>query len=163
MTNINVDNIIEYLQQYYKKTLKSPVVSDISHPFRYYHIKKYFGTWNNALKQAGIPLNRHEIILTECKYCNKEFTKQVKEIIKSYNDFCSHSCSAKFNNSGRKMSCETKEKIRQKLIQIRYTNCVMCDKEFTFRKRKPMTCGTKCLSDLKKKNAKIKKGWIIQE
>jgi len=157
------ENIIKYIQQYYKNMHKSPIMLDKKHPFRYHHIKKYFGTWNNALRESGIPLNRNDIILTECKLCNKEFNKQFKEIVKSNNDFCSHSCSAKYNNKGRKMSSETKEKIRQKLMIIRYTNCVICDKEFSFRKRKPMTCGEKCLSDLKKRNNKIRKGWIIAE
>lgn len=163
MNDITIENILEYIKNYYKTNLKSPIMLDNNHPFRYYHIKKLFGTWNNALSQAGVPLNRHEIVLTECKYCNKSFNKQMKELLKSNYDFCSHSCSAKYNNKGRKMSYETKEKIRQKLIRIRYTNCVMCDKEFSFRKRKPMTCGTKCLSDLKKRNNKIKKGWIIPD
>jgi hypothetical protein len=94
MFEITKDNIIIYLQNYYKTHNKTPIMLDNNHPFRYYHIKQIFNTWNTALKESGIPLNRNEIIITECKVCKKSFTKQFKEIIKSMNDFCSHSCSA---------------------------------------------------------------------
>ena len=159
--NINKDNILTYLKQYYKKNLKSPIMLDNNHPFKYYHIKQFFHTWNNALKEAGIPLNRNTIIITQCKLCKNVFSKQFKEIVKSLNDFCSHSCSAKFNNKGRKMSEETKEKIRQKLQIIRYTKCKICNKEFSYRKRKNMTCGEKCLGDLKRLNNKKKRKLIF--
>jgi hypothetical protein len=158
---INKENILNYLNQYYKDNKKSPIMLDNTHPFRYYHIKQIFQTWNNALKEAGIPLNRNTIIITQCKFCNNVFSKQFKEIIKSLNDFCSHSCSAKFNNKGRKMSEETKEKIRKKLQIIRYTKCKICNKEFSYRKRKNMTCGEKCLGDLKRLINKKKRKLIF--
>lgn len=161
---INKDNIISYIQNYYKQYLKSPVLNgNTEHPFKFYHIKLYFKTWNNALIESNIPLNRNKRILMECKYCKNIFYKQFKEILKSYNDFCSHSCSASYNNIGRKMSEETKEKIRKKLQIIKYTNCKICKREFSYRKRKNLTCGDKCLSDLKKLNNKKKKGLIIEE
>ena len=58
---------------------------------------------------------------------------------------------------------ETKEKIRKKLQIIKYTNCKICKIEFSYRKRKNLTCGDKCLSDLKKLNNKKKRGLIIEE
>jgi hypothetical protein len=160
---INKENIILYIQKYYRIHYKSPIMLDKSHPFRYYHIKQIFQTWNNALRESGIPLNRNKIIVTQCKLCKKPFTKQFKEIIKSLNDFCSHTCSATYNNKGRKMSEETKQKIREKLQVIRYTNCTICSKEFSYRKRKNMTCGDKCLGELKKINNKKRRGLIIDE
>ena len=162
MNEITKENIIIYIKNYYKSNLKSPTMND-NHPFKYYHIKKYFNTWNTALKESGIPLNRHNTVLTECKKCNKSFYKQFKEILKSNNDFCSHSCSAKFNNKGRKMSEKTKQKIRLKLQIIRYTKCEICSKEIIYTKRKKKTCGEKCLADLKRLNYKKKAGIIIEE
>lgn len=158
---INKENIINYIKEYYKKNLKSPRIDHNIHPFNYYQIKKIFNSWNNALIEANIPLNRNKNYIIECKVCKTIFNKQFKEIVKSNNDFCSHSCSATYNNTGRKMSEATKEKIRKKLQIIRYTKCVICDKEFSYRKRKNLTCGNKCLGDLKKLNNKKKKGIII--
>lgn len=158
--SISKDFIISYFKEYYKVNHKSPIIIDNNHPFKYTQVKKLFKTWNNALSEAGLPLNRHEIIITECKQCGEIINKQHKEIIKSNNDFCSHSCSAIFNNTGRKMSNETKEKIRKKLQVIRYTNCKICKIEFRYYKRKKMTCSDRCLSELKKK-INLKKRIII--
>ena len=49
-------------------------------------------------------------ILINCKQCNKQFKKQKAEIIK--NNFCSHSCSAMYNNTHK-----TKGSRRSKLEQ----------------------------------------------
>jgi hypothetical protein len=153
---ITKESIIKYLKEYYNENHKSPILTDINHPFTYYQVKSYFKTWNKALSEAGIPLNRNKIIITQCYLCKKPFNKQFKEIIKSNKDFCGHKCSAIFNNSGRKMSDETKEKIRKKLQLIRFTNCKICNVRFQYFKRKKMTCGDKCLSDLKKLNHRKK-------
>ena len=157
---ITKEFIITYLNDYYHKHGKSPKLVNTDRPFKYHHIKKLFQTWNNALSEAGIPLNRNNIIITQCYLCKKPFNKQLKEIVKSNKDFCSHSCSATHNNTGRKMSEETKEKIRKKLQLIRYTNCIMCNIRFRYFKRKKMTCGDKCLSDLKKLN-KLQKSKLM--
>ncbi len=143
-------SIIKYMKDYYKQHNKSPIIVDTIHPFSYNQVKKLFKTWNNALIEAGLPLNRNDVVITECRQCGVIINKQHKEMIKSYNDFCSHTCSATFNNKGRKMSEETKEKIRKKLQVERYTKCKMCKIEFRYYKRKNQTCGDKCLSDLKK-------------
>lgn len=153
--NITKEYIIDYFKNYFKVHNKSPIIIDYlndSHPFKYYHVRKLFNCWNNALLESGLPLNRSDSTMVECQQCKVLFVKQHKEVIKSYNDFCSHTCSATFNNKGRKMSEETKEKIRKKLQVIRYTNCKICKIEFRYFKRKKLTCGSKCLSDLKKLN-----------
>lgn len=158
--NIMKNEIINYVKEYYTIHNKSPKI-DEDHPFTQHQIKILFKTWSNVLIKADLPLNRHKVITTQCKNCKNPMNKQFKELKKSFNDFCSHSCSASYNNKGRKMSTETKEKIRKKLIIIRFTKCVMCNVEFSYRKRKRQTCGDKCLSDLKVRNNKIKKGIII--
>jgi hypothetical protein len=152
--------IINYIKDYYREHNKSPIQTDNTHPFKLYDVRKYFKTWNCALIESGVPLNRSKLVKTKCKKCNIEFDKQFNNHISTYNDFCSHSCSASFNNTGRKMSESTKEKIRQKLIKIKYTYCVICHIEFSFRKRLTLTCGSKCLSELKTKN-NLKKKYVI--
>lgn len=158
---ISKNSILDYIKSYYFKYNKSPILLDDSHPFKYYHIKKYFKTWSNALSEACIPLNKHDIILTQCKLCNIPINKQFKEIKKSNNDFCSHKCSAIYNNTGRKMSNLTKDKIRNKLQLIRFTKCVICNIEFRYFKKIKKTCGSKCLSDLKKLIFKKKREIIL--
>jgi hypothetical protein len=158
---MNKEEIIKYLSNYYIINNKSPIINE-NHPFTFSNIKKIFKTWNNALISANIPLNRNEKIYVKCKLCKKEITKEFKEIKKSINDFCSHSCSAIYNNKGRIMSEETKEKIRKKLQKIRYTKCKICNIEFRYFKRKNMTCNERCLSLLKKRNNLKKKGIILE-
>jgi hypothetical protein len=153
--------IIDYLVDYYRTHNKVPTILNINHPFSYFHVKKHFDTWNNALTEAGLPLNRYEIIITQCKLCQEPIAKQHKEIIRSNNDFCNHKCAAIYNNTGRKMSEATKEKIRQKLMVIRFTKCKICSIKFEYRKRRRQTCSDKCLSDLKKRINKKKKHLIF--
>lgn len=157
----NKKDIIEYLNYYYNIHKKSPIINE-NHPFTYNTIKKIFKTWNNALIEANLPVNRNEILNVKCKLCKKDILKQYKEIKKSINDFCSHKCSAIYNNTGRVMSNETKEKIRKKLQIIRYTKCKICKVEFRYYKKRKMTCNDRCLSLLKTRNNLKKKGKIIE-
>jgi len=154
----NKEDILNYLSNYYNINKKSPIINEY-HPFSYFTIKKLFKTWNNTLTLANIPLNRNEKLYVNCKLCNKEINKELKEIKKCLNDFCSHKCSAIFNNTGRKMSDETKEKIRKKLEKVRFTNCKICKIEFRYYKRKNKTCSPRCLSILKK-NINLQKKYI---
>lgn len=62
-----------------------------------------------------------------CLQCGKELTKFQKK-------FCSSSCSAKYNNKGRKLSEETKQKISETLKKSennndKYQFCLVCGKE----------------------------------
>lgn len=161
-SNTIIKSISDYIKYYYKIHNKAPLLMG-KHPFSRKDIQKYFGNWTDALIYADIPLNRNKVYKLKCKLCKKPINKQYKEFIKTKNDFCSHQCSASFNNTGRRMSLETREKIKNKLMIIRYTNCKICDKEFSYRKRKRATCGDKCLSDLKKYNNDVKYGRIVPE
>lgn len=161
-SDIVINSMIEYIKNYYKVNDKTPTQLE-DHPFSRKNVERYFGTWSNLLIRSDIPLNRNKTYELKCKQCKKPITKQYKEYIKTKNDFCSHKCSASFNNKGRKVSNETREKIRSKLIIIRFTKCKICDKEFSYRKRKRATCGEKCLSELKKYNNDVKYGRIIPD
>ena len=161
-TDTVMKSMVEYIKNYYAVHNKSPTQLE-DHPFSRKNVERYFGIWSNLLIAANIPLNRNKIYYLKCKECKKSITKQYKEYIKTKNDFCSHKCAAKFNNTGRKQSQETREKIRQKLIIIRFTKCIICKIEFKYQKRKRATCGDKCLSELKRLNNDIKYGRIIPE
>jgi len=53
--------LIEFLQRLYRKTKKSPsskILKAVKNSPNFLVFRKYFGSWNNALKAAGIPLNQ---------------------------------------------------------------------------------------------------------
>lgn len=108
--------ITKIIVQYYKLTGISPCIKHAVHlPFSKKRAMTLFGTWNNMLEVAGVPLNRNKIKKMKCPVCKVEFERQVKEIRKSKKSFCSSACSAHFNTKGRKHSEETKKKISEAL------------------------------------------------
>ncbi len=114
--DISAEQIIWYLKEYYKLFKKAPVSTDLTwFPFNRKYVLKYFISWNVALQIANIPLNRNKPKELICKKCNNVFLRQIKEIKKSNNQFCSQSCSASFYTLGRKHTNETKRKISESL------------------------------------------------
>lgn len=78
-----------------------------------------------------------------CLLCGKELKKTQKK-------FCSSSCSAKFNNVGRKHSEETKRKISKSLVKannvvVRKEKCLNCDTELKITQKK--YCSIECQHD----------------
>jgi hypothetical protein len=110
------NDIILYSQRYFAKHLVSPKIKDVGKfPFSKNRVNALFDTWNNMLLCANLPLNVNPARKISCTNCKKEFAKQVKEIRKSANHFCSASCNATFYNTGRKHSEATKQKISESL------------------------------------------------
>ena len=108
--------ITQILNDFYKYTNEVPKLKHIPHlPFSKKYVLKMFGTWNSALDHAGLPLNRNPKKLLKCKKCKTEFERELKEIKKSKNQFCSSACNASYNTIGRKHSEETKRKISESL------------------------------------------------
>jgi len=100
----------------YKLTGKSPRIKDAREmPFTKNQVNKHFGTWNNMLACAGIPLNKSKISQIKCFLCSKVVPRQVKEIRKAKRHFCTSACSASYYTKGRKHSEETKIKISESL------------------------------------------------
>lgn len=101
MSKITKELIINCLKNYYeinKIIPKHTEYKNYNFPFGTSSIKERFGTWNNALIEAGIPLNRQDPIKVNCLECNIEFKKRVGQINSTKNNFCSSSCSAIYNN-----------------------------------------------------------------
>jgi hypothetical protein len=152
--------ILDYLKEYYEKNKKIPLSKDKEHPFSYKTVGNKFGTWNDALILAKIPLIRNNPVQVKCKQCNTLFKKQVKEIKKSENHFCSRSCCAIYNNSIR--TEETNNKI--KLSLQKYNNiknkdkiqeshkCILCE-NMIYGARK--TCSKNCMTQANINNGKI--------
>lgn len=135
--------IIDYLSNYYLVNNEIPKSRERIHPFCGESVKNIFGSWNNALDAANVPKRSHSPQLVNCNYCYKDFYKQICQIKKSNNNFCSKSCSAKFNNKiiDRTLSEESKNKIREKLQKSK--KCVNCENIICGSRRK--TCSKECL------------------
>lgn len=104
MTKVNLtkEYIVDYLKNYYNLNKDIPKSTDSSHPFCRKTVQNMFGSWNNALEIALIPKRRNLPKQVSCKRCNILFMKQIKEIKKSKNNFCSSKCSTIYNNEHRK-------------------------------------------------------------
>lgn len=82
-----------------------------------------------------------------CKHCHK-----VLPYNKRNNNFCNNSCSASFNNKKRKLSEETKDKIRNSLlkseIKLISKKCEYCNNNFDVKNnsisRRRKYCSDKC-------------------
>jgi hypothetical protein len=62
MTKWNKDIIINHIQDFYNINKRSPVDKDFYKHSIYPNpttVKKYFGTWNNALEAASVPITKH--------------------------------------------------------------------------------------------------------
>lgn len=88
-----------------------------------------------------------------CRYCGKEIS--LSKI------FCNSSCAAKYNNKGRKVKQETKDKISESLKRVKrdpkysynkdgkkiyHRVCKICGKEFDTVNAKTSHCSHKCAS-----------------
>lgn len=154
---ITKEFIINYMKKYYIEHNEGPKGRDNTHPFSEGTVRKHFGKWTDALKEANIPLRQNPSQILNCKHCNKEFKKQHNEIKRYINHFCSHSCSATYSNANREMTIEMKQKISNTVKQYNIDNpkppkvkiCIVCNKEFTLKKRKTCSknCNIKALSD----------------
>lgn len=98
-----------------------------------------------------------------CKYCGKELNSNHKT-------FCNSSCSASYNNKLRKLSKETKEKIKRGVIKyysslekkdIYKKECVICHRLFlpkinnNGRISTCKTCSKECSQKLRSQNGKL--------
>lgn len=95
------EDILHYFKNYYKIHTKSPVSKDKSLPFSDKLVCKYYGSWSNALVEAGLPLNRNGKVIVSCTHCSKEYKKGHYEFKRFKNHFCSSSCCATYNNKRR--------------------------------------------------------------
>ena len=111
------------------------------------------GNSGNYCSKECISKSKQTGEIVECKNCKKIFYRVKSEI--NDNNFCSHSCSAKFNNKKRVMSKETKEKIRKKLEKIYENKCPSCEKTFKTHKKHKVFCSNECKKILNSLN-KIK-------
>jgi len=123
VNNSTIEEISFHVSEYYKNNKRAPRIKDIRElPFSRDRVKLLFGTWNNMLRYADVPLNRAPPKLLECFKCKKRFMRQVKEIRKSKHQFCGSQCNASYYTTGRKVTQETKDKISATLKAHRIFN-----------------------------------------
>jgi hypothetical protein len=134
-TKITKELIISHLQDYYNTNCEIPKKTNYkkyNFPFGCTSIRSNFGSWNNALKEANIPLYRQCPIEVNCLQCNILFKKQISQIKKTQKNFCSSSCSAIYNNkyktTGFRIS-KLELYLQEKLIgyNFNFNNRIICD------------------------------------
>ena len=84
----------EYRKYRMGKKLPMPKISKKATGFTWPQLGEKYFNYNSKRNKAPKKVS--------CKQCGKIFNKSQKEIKKSKNNFCSKSCSAKYNNSRRK-------------------------------------------------------------
>lgn len=92
-------------------------------------ILKYFDSYTDAIEQAD--LNEKSIIIN-CNTCDKELTRTKSTL--STNNFCNHSCAAKFTNNLR-------YRTKKEITQI----CRYCSTKLNHKDR--LYCNNKCQKD----------------
>ena len=170
MSKITKEFIKETLLRIYKETGEPPKRNTKIPEFSAKTVSNKFGSWGDALTAAGIPLRFQPPEVVECVTCGVSFNKQVNQIKKSVNNFCSRSCAASHRNTNRIVSEETRKKTSQSMKEyieanpdcnkkysddqveivngirrvIKYKNCIICDQEFKtpFHTK---TCSEECL------------------
>jgi hypothetical protein len=85
---------------------KTPTLRDYDKLGKFGHNIFYrkFGSWNNLLKEIFGKINLEMVGTgeTTCNQCGKDIVRNIAEINKSKNHFCSRSCSATYNNTHKK-------------------------------------------------------------
>lgn len=97
----------------------------------------------NLMKRRGIESKYHLYtkIKSKCKNCNKE----IESLKSNPLIFCSSSCSATFSNTGRSLSKETKDKIRNSLKKPDVFKICKCGNQFKIKNKKLQKyCSIKC-------------------
>lgn len=151
--------ITSYLRNFYKTHNTIPKSTDTTHPFSKKSVQNMFGSWNNALEEANIPKRMNPSQNVICKHCNTPFKKQLKDIKRTQNNFCSRDCASYYNSRNKILSDKSKQQIRKKLQK--YKNCIICNVLIIGKQRK--TCSEKCHKEILSINGKLggKKGGII--
>lgn len=168
MSKYTKDYLLQQLTNHYEEFNETPVSTKFHiHQNNY---RKYFGNWNNALREANIPVfNKTNKITTKCNECGNSFIQTPSQ----NKQFCDNSCSTSYSNKHRVFTDETKAKMRrakQKAVKrnypphsnIRYLICTECNASFYtrpnskghsyFRKTCSKECESKIYSDTAKKN-----------
>ncbi|MEG4054542.1 MULTISPECIES: homing endonuclease associated repeat-containing protein [unclassified Microcoleus] len=102
---VTQDQLIKWFQEYYQSHGEVPALNKVRDksipcPVTHNTVVRKFGSWNNALKAAGLPLFFKPILAKEvvCFTCDKVFYKQRHRLQEGKPDFCSNSCAATYTN-----------------------------------------------------------------
>ena len=116
---MNKEILLQRLKDYYKQYGKAPVKNNYSNVVT---IIKYFGSWNNALKEAEIPINREQQIarpIVACAACNKP-TKNAR--------FCCRACANSVTNKERLRKHKSLPKLcKQCSVNVVTQSRTLCD------------------------------------
>ncbi len=133
-----------------------------------YEIKHNKGKCKYCSPKCVTESNKAKVIV-HCQNCGKEkeITKSVYEMSETKHFFCNQSCAASFNNKERKLTEETKEKIRNSVNNYLKNKpprkCIVCGKEYYHFKSNHDSTKKFCSKDCEKYYQKHKKEFLSQD
>ena len=123
---------------------------------RSYYVNKYLRDHSkNAKSISDNSKKKYELNI---KYCKNPNCEEKIPYIKRKNKYCDNSCSASHNNTGKKHTNKTKEKIKQSSFHFKekYNEnpkmCKNCNKPIIYKKRTNIHCSEECVKIFKRKD-----------
>ena len=150
--------IIAYIKQYNQEHGTNMNSDDARNQFGRHHLTRVFGTWSNALIEAGVAVDRSSKTIT-CDMCHIEFKKLQCAIENTkYNNFCSRGCHHQYANFMRDNGTPLAYLKTQKFIYrddevkivngvripYKYNTCAICKNTFQTLYKNTKTCSKKC-------------------
>lgn len=118
--------LIKDLQDFFIKYQKMPVANlKYNELCRASYYAKVFGSWNNAIKEAGLKTwPKYPHVECQCAQCNKKFTKIWHYSKKPGLKFCCKSCASIYMRAHTKYGCRRSklEKYVEQHLSIEFPN-----------------------------------------
>lgn len=143
---ITKEDIIREFQEFYTTNGRSPKMSDQKQlSFSKGVVKRRIGGWTEALRQAGLPVNKDMTVYhVHCLYCEKPIERNFHSIQeRGINQFCNLICSNTYHGKKRTIK--------------RY--CLYCEKELSRQNKK--YCNQTCAHTYRRR--KYIEGWLSEK
>lgn len=150
---ITKESIILSIKDYVSTHNKNPGMRDL--PMSYETIRRRFGSLGQAIIASGFSYSAPKNTPKVCANCGTHY-----KAYENARKFCSLSCSASYNNTGRVVADHTNIKKRDTrwkntppYCKIFYYNCSECNTTFITGKRGKRTCSVTCQHTVSSKTA----------
>lgn len=150
------EDLLAELQRVADEIDTSPTMDEMRETGRYSDraYKREFGTWNDALRAAGLDVNkRHDVKETlTCEWCGKQY--EVKPAVVDQSRFCSNNCKNEWKTEyyvgGKNPNPNSGKRVTKQ--------CEWCEEEFQVRLSKEDSARFCSLSCLGKHNGDVRSG-----
>ena len=150
------EDLLAELERLADEIGESPTMADMRDRGRYSDraYKREFGTWNDALRAAGLDVNkRHDVKETlTCEWCGEEY--QVKPALEDDSRFCSQACLNAWKSEYYDIETHPHPNAGKRVSK----ECEWCGAEFEVRLSKKNSARFCSLSCLGKHNGDVRSG-----